>query len=86
MAERGAAAFFYEELTWPHVTFQFGARVNHAAAILSERWCAGGNPGRGDEAAAIVISLGERRDDLHAAFLHLGSALICWHFAADLFC
>ena len=29
--ERGVAAFFYEELTWPHVTFQFGARVNHAA-------------------------------------------------------
>nr|MBA3639947.1 TonB-dependent receptor [Acidobacteriota bacterium] len=29
--ERGAAAFFYEELTWPHVTFQFGARVNHAS-------------------------------------------------------
>ena len=29
--EHGAAAFFYEELTWPHVTFQFGARVNHAA-------------------------------------------------------
>ena len=29
--ERGAALFFYEELTWPHVTFQFGARVNHAA-------------------------------------------------------
>jgi transposase len=28
----------------------------------------------------------ERRDDLHAALLHLGSALICWHFAADLFC
>jgi iron complex outermembrane receptor protein len=28
--ERGAAGFFYEELTWPHVTFQFGARVNHA--------------------------------------------------------
>jgi transposase len=28
----------------------------------------------------------ERRDDLHEAFLHLGSALICWHFAADLFC
>ena len=28
----------------------------------------------------------ERRDDLHDAFLHLGSALICWHFAADLFC
>jgi iron complex outermembrane receptor protein len=29
--ERGAAAFLYEELTWPHVTFQFGGRVNHAA-------------------------------------------------------
>jgi transposase len=28
----------------------------------------------------------ERRDDLHEAFLHLGSALICRHFAADLFC
>ena len=29
--ERGAAAFFYEEIAWPHVTFQFGARVNHAS-------------------------------------------------------
>lgn len=29
--ERGAALFFYEEMTWPHVTFQFGARVNHAS-------------------------------------------------------
>jgi iron complex outermembrane receptor protein len=29
--ERGAAAFFYEELTWPHFTFQFGARVNRAS-------------------------------------------------------
>jgi len=29
--ERGAALFVYEELTWPHVTFQFGGRVNHAA-------------------------------------------------------
>ena len=28
----------------------------------------------------------ERRDDLHSAFLHLGCALICWAFAADLFC
>ena len=28
--EKGFAGFFYEELTWPHVTFQFGARVNHA--------------------------------------------------------
>jgi transposase len=28
----------------------------------------------------------ERRDDLHSAFLHLGCSLICWAFAADLFC
>jgi iron complex outermembrane recepter protein len=28
--ERAYAAFFYEELAWPHVTFQFGARANHA--------------------------------------------------------
>ena len=29
--EKGYAAFFYEELTWPHVTFQFGARANRAS-------------------------------------------------------
>ncbi len=29
--ERGVAAFLYEELTWPHVTVQFGGRVNHAS-------------------------------------------------------
>jgi iron complex outermembrane receptor protein len=29
--ERAAAAFFYEEVGWPHVTFQFGARVNTVA-------------------------------------------------------
>jgi iron complex outermembrane receptor protein len=29
--ERGAALFLYEELTWPHVTVQFGGRVNHAS-------------------------------------------------------
>jgi iron complex outermembrane receptor protein len=29
--ERGGAAFFYEEVGWPHVTFQFGARVSHAS-------------------------------------------------------
>jgi len=28
----------------------------------------------------------ERRDDIHAAFLHLGSALICWSFCSDDFC
>jgi len=28
--QNGVAAFLYEEVTWPHVTFQFGARVEHA--------------------------------------------------------
>jgi iron complex outermembrane receptor protein len=27
--ENGFAAFLYEEVTWPHVTFQFGGRVDH---------------------------------------------------------
>jgi len=27
--QRGSAAFIYEELTWPHVTVQFGGRVDH---------------------------------------------------------
>jgi iron complex outermembrane recepter protein len=29
--ERGFAAFIYEELTWPHLTVQFGGRINHAS-------------------------------------------------------
>jgi iron complex outermembrane receptor protein len=28
--QRGLAAFLYEEVAWPHVTFQFGGRVDHA--------------------------------------------------------
>ena len=27
--QRGFATFLYEELTWPHVTFQFGGRIDH---------------------------------------------------------
>jgi iron complex outermembrane receptor protein len=27
--QRGIAAFVYEEVTWPHLTFQFGGRVDH---------------------------------------------------------
>jgi iron complex outermembrane recepter protein len=27
--QRGFAAFVYEEVTWPHVTFQFGGRIDH---------------------------------------------------------
>lgn len=34
--ERSIAGFFYEELTWPHVTLQFGARANHASYDPSE--------------------------------------------------
>jgi iron complex outermembrane receptor protein len=30
VGERGAAGFFYEELTWPHVTLQFGGRLDRA--------------------------------------------------------
>jgi iron complex outermembrane receptor protein len=27
--QRSASAFAYEEVTWPHVTFQFGGRIDH---------------------------------------------------------
>jgi iron complex outermembrane receptor protein len=29
--QRGGALFLYEELTWPHVTFQFGGRLDHTS-------------------------------------------------------
>ena len=29
--QRGFAAFLYEEVTWPHVTFQFGGRLDRAS-------------------------------------------------------
>jgi iron complex outermembrane receptor protein len=40
--QRGAAVFVYEEVTWPHVTFQFGARFdrttfNPDSAVLPAR-------------------------------------------------
>ena len=28
--QNGFAAFVYEEVTWPHVTLQFGGRTDHA--------------------------------------------------------
>jgi iron complex outermembrane recepter protein len=28
--QRGASAFLFEEVRWPHVTFQFGGRIDHA--------------------------------------------------------
>jgi iron complex outermembrane receptor protein len=30
VGQKGAAAFAYEEASWPHVTLQFGGRVDHA--------------------------------------------------------
>jgi iron complex outermembrane recepter protein len=30
VGQRGFAAFLYEEVTWPHLTFQFGGRVDHS--------------------------------------------------------
>jgi iron complex outermembrane receptor protein len=30
VAQRASAAFIYEEVTWPHVTVQFGGRVEHS--------------------------------------------------------
>jgi iron complex outermembrane receptor protein len=27
--QRGFATFLYEEMTWPHITFQFGGRIDH---------------------------------------------------------
>jgi iron complex outermembrane receptor protein len=38
--QRGFAAFLYEEVTWPHVTFQFGGRIDHT------RFAPAGEPGR----------------------------------------
>jgi iron complex outermembrane receptor protein len=29
--QRGAAVFLYEEVTWPHATFQFGGRFDHTS-------------------------------------------------------
>jgi iron complex outermembrane receptor protein len=29
--QRGVAGFVYEEVTWPHVTLQFGMRIDHAS-------------------------------------------------------
>ena len=29
--QSGVAAFLYEEVTWPHVTLQFGGRIDHAS-------------------------------------------------------
>jgi iron complex outermembrane recepter protein len=35
--QRSSAIFLYEELTWPHVTFQFGGRFDHTAFTPDSR-------------------------------------------------
>ena len=56
--ERGAALLFYEELTWPHVTFQFGGRVNRASFDPEE-----GLPSRSftDVSGSVGLLLRRRR-------------------------
>ena len=39
--QRGFAAFLYEEVTWPHVTFQFGGRVDRTNYEPARRGQAG---------------------------------------------
>jgi iron complex outermembrane receptor protein len=34
--QRGFATFLYEEVTWPHVTFQFGGRLDHTAFTTAD--------------------------------------------------
>jgi iron complex outermembrane recepter protein len=49
--QRGFAGFFYEELTWPHATFQFGGRVDHA------RFAPAGETGRRFTNASASVGL-----------------------------
>ena len=35
--QRGFAAFLYEEVTWPHVTLQFGGRVDRTNSVAGRR-------------------------------------------------
>jgi iron complex outermembrane receptor protein len=49
--QRGAAAFLYEELTWPHVTFQFGGRVDRV------RYAPRGEPKRTFTTASASLGL-----------------------------
>ena len=66
--QRGFAAFLYEELTWPHVTFQFGGRVdrtNYEPAGEAKRDFTSGSgsvgllirPAAADDRVTIAFSL-----------------------------
>ena len=66
--QRGFAAFLYEELTWPHVTFQFGGRVDHTnyepVGETARDFTSGSGslglllrPAAADDASTIALSL-----------------------------
>lgn len=66
--QRGFAGFVYEEVTWPHVTFQFGGRVDHARYVPigeDERTFTAGSgsaglllrPGAANDAVTIALSV-----------------------------
>ena len=65
--ERSFAVFAYEELTWPHVTLQFGGRLNHATFAPD-----GGLPARdftdGSGSVGLLIRPAAARDRLTFAF------------------
>ena len=49
--QQGFATFIYEEMTWPHVTFQFGGRVDHTS------YSPGGEPNRSFTSGSGSIGL-----------------------------
>jgi iron complex outermembrane receptor protein len=68
VGQRGFAAFVYEEVTWPHVTLQFGGRVDRAsyepAGEPRREFTSGSGslglllrPTRGDERVTVALSL-----------------------------
>jgi iron complex outermembrane receptor protein len=68
VGQRGSAAFIYEELTWPHLTVQFGGRVEHAryepAAETSRSFTTGSGslgllfrPAGADDRITLAVSL-----------------------------
>jgi iron complex outermembrane receptor protein len=66
--QRGVAAYLYEEVTWPHVTFQFGGRVdrtNYTPVDLPERDFTNGSgsagllfrPAAADDRVTLALSV-----------------------------
>jgi iron complex outermembrane receptor protein len=65
--QKGAAAFVYEELTWPHVTLQFGGRFDHAGFSPQ-----GGLPSRDFDnvsgSVGVLLRPKATHDAIHVAF------------------